>query len=222
MDTRGGILNLPSLPGSMPSTHTDAASPRQLVQQFHKRLLQTAQDLLKLLSAAPVSFPVIRLIQQAMLPQAKQVHVAEVFLSRLFEEISRDETTNDPDYVEYDFLPGVRQILQETVPIPDKFKVIEAVSESLGSRYGRLRDFYALATAPFIASEDTLPINQESRPFARIVASVWRHIGGTYAEWADTLEQYISPPVPVPQPVYGKSTIGDSVLTPPDSSSLGT
>jgi len=183
--------NLPAMPDDTPFVENRAFSPGGMVQQFRAVASTMACKLLNLLSAAPVSFPVIRLIQQAMLPQAQQVHIAEIFLSGLLEEVFRDEATNDPDYVEYDFLPGVREIIRETVPIPDEFQVIEAVSTFLGSRYGHLRDFYALAATPSVIKDGEISMDRDSRPFAKIVASVWRHLGGMYESLANNLEQYI-------------------------------
>ncbi|HVB24716.1 MAG TPA: SAV_2336 N-terminal domain-related protein, partial [Ktedonobacteraceae bacterium] len=191
--TLGAVFyqNLPSMPSDAPFVANDTSSPRELVQQFRAVASTMACKLLNLLSAAPISFPVIRLIQQAMLPQAQQVHVAEIFLSGLLEEVFHNEATNDPDSVEYDFLPGVREVIRETVPIPDEFQVIEVVSTFLGSRYGHLRDFYALATTPSLVKLGGFSITKDSRPFAKIVASVWHHLGGMYESLADQLEQYV-------------------------------
>ena len=181
----------PSVPGDGPFIEQHTFSPRDLVRQFRAVASAMASKLLSLLSAAPVSFPVIRLIQQALLPQSQQVHVAEIFLSGLLEEVSRDETTNDPDYIEYDFLPGVREVIRETVSIHDESQVIEAVSTFLGGRYGHLRDFYALATTSSIAKTGDFLLEKEIRPFARIVVGIWRHLGGVYETLADNLERCV-------------------------------
>lgn len=183
--------NLPTSPENILSTQVSNGNARQLIQKFNHTASQTAQTLLKLLSVAPISFPVIRLIQQAKLPGARQIHVAEVFLSGLFEEYLRGET-NNPDDTEYDFLPEVREVLRESVSILDESKIIDAVSEHLGNRYGHLKDFRTIASKSSNnhINEGILAINEKSRLFARIVASSWRHRGGIYAQWADNLEKY--------------------------------
>lgn len=183
--------DLPPLPESLSPQQDRAPSARELVKQFRYMASQTAYDLLRYLSVAPISLPVIRLVQQTMFPLARQEHIAEVFLSGLFKEISRDETTNNHDYVEYDFLPGVRDALRETLDISDEFRIIETISQYLGDRYGHLRDFYALADSASPAHKDTYSIRQESRVFARIVSAAWRRMGGIHTVWADNLEQPI-------------------------------
>jgi hypothetical protein len=63
-----------------------------------------------------------------MLQEATQVHIAEVFLGGLLEEIYRDETRQDPDRVQYDFIAGVRDELINTVPVPDAHRVLREIS----------------------------------------------------------------------------------------------
>ena len=62
-------------------------SARESVQGFQAIASPIAQKLATLLSAAPISLPIIRLLQQTMLPESRQIHVAEVLLGGLLEEI---------------------------------------------------------------------------------------------------------------------------------------
>lgn len=78
------------------------------------------------MAAAPVSLPVVHLIQQTLLQESTQVHVAEVFMSGL---IRAFPLPNDPTQRGYDFLSDtVRDRLGKAVSIPDTLKVIETIS----------------------------------------------------------------------------------------------
>lgn len=165
-------------------------SARKRVQLFHANASQTARRLAGLLAAAPVpvSLQVIRLIRQTMLPQARQVHIAEVLLSGLLEEIYRDETATDPDYdVEYDFIAGIRDELLNAVPIPDGQRVLREISTFIGQRYGQTHDFLALVTTQERSKQNVI-VTGESRLFAQITATVLRRFGGDFASLAENLE----------------------------------
>jgi len=58
-------------------------SASELVQHFRATASPTARRLAGLMAAIPVTLPVVRLIQQTMLPESGQIHVAEVFMSGL-------------------------------------------------------------------------------------------------------------------------------------------
>src|SRR6266568_6042967 len=114
-----------SLMDDYPDTNQDKDSltPKKRVQRFQKAASPLACKLAALLAATPISLPVIRLIQQIMLPESNQVHVAEILLGGLLEEIYPDENVIHPDYIEYDFLPGVRDELLNAISMPDAFQV---------------------------------------------------------------------------------------------------
>jgi hypothetical protein len=69
------------------------------------------------LATVPLSLPVMRLVQQTMLPGTGQVHLAEVFLSGLLQSTTTDPEKVAPDEVQYNFLPGVREYLLAHVPV---------------------------------------------------------------------------------------------------------
>jgi hypothetical protein len=59
--------------------------------------------------------PIMRLVQQVLLPQPRLVHLAEVFLSGLLVRADRDleetERETDPFKIPFDFLPEVGELL---------------------------------------------------------------------------------------------------------------
>ncbi|NES86289.1 MAG: formylglycine-generating enzyme family protein, partial [Moorea sp. SIO2B7] len=82
-----------------------------LVSRFRATASPMARRLAGLMAAAPVSLPVVQLIQQTLLPKSAQIHVAEVFMSGLLQSIKPVDQDSNPDYIEYDFKPGVRELL---------------------------------------------------------------------------------------------------------------
>jgi hypothetical protein len=93
------------------------AAPRVVVTPYTRRgrfwqvASPTARRLAGLLAAAPVlTLPVIRLVRQALLPEARQVHEAEVLLGGLLQVVSSPATGAEaphPDEVRYDFHDGL-------------------------------------------------------------------------------------------------------------------
>ena len=83
----------------------DALSPKQQVEQFEVMSSPIAQRLMCLLAASPViTLPVIRLIQETMLPASRQMNVAEVLLGGLLKPIELPKTDCDPNELEYAFV----------------------------------------------------------------------------------------------------------------------
>ncbi|MGA1134033.1 MAG: SUMF1/EgtB/PvdO family nonheme iron enzyme [Prochlorotrichaceae cyanobacterium] len=156
----------------------------------------TARKLAGLMAAAPVSLPVVHLIQQTLLQESTQVHVAEVFMSGL---IRAFPLPNDPTQRGYDFLSDtVRDRLGKAVSIPDTLKVIETISAHVSQRLGLgTKSFRAL-----IALSPTLEADQQTvlRPFAELAINTLEKLGSDYCAMAQTLKQQLrgNPPPPLP------------------------
>jgi formylglycine-generating enzyme required for sulfatase activity len=160
-------------------------SPRERVQRFLNTASPLAGRLAGLMAAAPVSLPVVQVIQQALLPQSNQVHVAEVYMMQSVETGFNDSR--------YDFLPGVRECLVGTMPMDQTQAVLDTVSAEIGRRLGRsIKTFEAL-----LLSRQPLDGDGQKlvKPFAEIAVTVLRRLGGTYAALA---EQIAAPVAPLP------------------------
>ncbi|MEO0967715.1 MAG: SAV_2336 N-terminal domain-related protein [Cyanobacteria bacterium J06639_18] len=156
-----------------------------LVNRFRATASPTARRLAGLMAAAPVSLPVVQLIQQTLLPNSRQIHAAEVFMSGLLKSITPQNT--QVDYIEYEFIPGVRELLVDSVPKSKTISVIDAVSEYIAKRLGlSVREFEAQLLFP---SEGDVNLASKIHPFAQIKAQVLRRLGGIYTEIAQDLEQ---------------------------------
>ncbi len=173
------------------TNRTIKLSAAQRVQRFYATASPTAQKLASYLAAAPLTLPVMRLLQEIMLPQSQQVHLAEVFLGGLLkQENSKQEfreLLKNTNSIKYDFHEGVRVLLLDSVLIPDALKVIQAVSKFLEHSLGKNLDFQALLSDP--RAFNGIQLDEQSRPFAVIQAEVLRRLGGEYARLARRIEK---------------------------------
>jgi hypothetical protein len=167
---------------------TTELSAEKRLQRFRVTASPMARKLAVLLAAAPViCLPVVRIIQAQMLPESRQVHVAEVFLGGLLTPLSEIRAETNPDSVEYDFMPGVRDILLESIPALDSLDVIGKVSEFVANRLGvSLAEFAAVLRNPAQAKDEK--VAEKVRPFAMVTAQVLKRMGGEYARIAEQLE----------------------------------
>lgn len=168
----------------------DQIPPDERVRRFRSTASPTAWRLACYLAAAPLSLPVIRLIQRVMLPESKQIHLAEFFLSGLIRQISLYTLVSEhPDEIEYDFVDGVREILLGHVYVSETIDVLSSVSDFVNRNSGQAFDFRALIAAPDYDSLDRINIDEGSRPFAAVTTQVLLRLGGTYAKLAKLLDE---------------------------------
>jgi formylglycine-generating enzyme required for sulfatase activity len=175
----------------------------QRVQRFRATTSPLGRKLAGLLAAAPfINLPVVRLIQQTLLPQSRSPQVAEVFLGGLLQPKSEISSDTNPDAVEYEFIAvDCRDILLEDSPVNDSIDVLNAVSRYVAAQMGRsLSEFMAMLKAP---SKDKV---ENVKPFAELTARILRKLGGEYAQLADELQpsQTDKEPPETPEPTLPK------------------
>ncbi len=184
-----------------PETESEISSGRLLpderVRRFRASVAPEAMRLAECLSAAPISLPVIRLVQEAMLEAPRQSYLAEVLLGGLFYRLD-DQQDVDAEDAQYEFLPGVRDILLRRLQRLDALRVLHTVSAYVGTRFGQARDFQALLVGDGV--DGSLVIGPQSRPFALVAEHVLRMLGGQFGSAADRLAQVLElAPVPTSQ-----------------------
>ena len=157
-------------------------TPYTRLNRFWQVASPTARRLAGLLAAAPVlSLPVVRLVRQSLLPEALQVHEAEVLLGGLLRVVSAAVSAVEdahPDEVRYDFHEGLRPLLLDAVPTADAAEVLERVSAYVEEHLGEGRDFRAILADPTAVGTSLQP---DRSPFARVAAEVLLRLGGDYA-----------------------------------------
>jgi hypothetical protein len=160
-----------------------SVSPRERLRRFRAHASPEAYQLSVCLAAAPLSLPVMRLVQGAILPASKPSHLAEVFLSGLLRRMGSDDDGVGADDIEYDFRQGVRVELLGELARHDALRILSRVSSFVSDRLGSPLDFLALLTT----DRPRPPVPELSPPFARVAYQVLRSLGGRYGEAADRL-----------------------------------
>ncbi|NER22829.1 MAG: formylglycine-generating enzyme family protein [Symploca sp. SIO1B1] len=213
--TTGILWDLSLLPQASAATQ-EQLSAVDLVKRFRTTASPIARRLAGLMAAVPVSLPVVYLIQETLLPESRQVHVAEVFMSGLLQpqsdvggvgakhlgdNLSQKPKVYNPNaspsdswetnpgsdqIVQYEFVEGVRNLLVDSVPIPDVDAVLEKVSQYIARRAGLSMNNFAALLSPHAKWDKAT--EKEVMPFARIATQVLHRLGGEYAALAEQLE----------------------------------
>lgn len=180
--------------------YAEPTTPATWIAHFEEGYSPEAFRLLRLLAAAPLSLPVMRLVQRSMLPESTPMHLAEVFLSGLLVRRTPARTGEDPDSVLYDFRDGVRESLLSRLTRTESLRVlrgvIKGVSKRVEATFGGVTDFQALvAAAGTTGGLDGLELPEDSQAFAEVALAVIRGTGGDYAEVAARLVDGVGAPV---------------------------
>ncbi|MFD9522885.1 SAV_2336 N-terminal domain-related protein [Streptomyces sp. NPDC059979] len=116
--------------------------PRELVARFRSSAAPRAVQLAVYLSAAPLTLPVMRLVQRTMLPDSEPSDLAEVLLSGLLRR-----SGPGPGHW-YEFVPGVQDVLLGPLGRDEAALVLKHCSEYVLAHFGRdVRNFPALAVS---------------------------------------------------------------------------
>ncbi|GCL37714.1 hypothetical protein SR1949_28250 [Sphaerospermopsis reniformis] len=197
MDTVG-IVFMPNwkelIPTDKLSSSQTIEEPELLVNKLVNKLVNTfyhsasplARKLAIYMASAPVSMPVIHLIQEKMLPQPrKPIILAEIFMSGLL-ELRLVSEENQPEIWRYEFVKGVRKVLLRSIRKTEVDAVFETVSQYIAQKAGiQIKNFQALLFANSDWDENT---KAEILPFAEITKEVLQNLGGDYARLAQQLE----------------------------------
>jgi len=164
---------------NQPSLPEESASP---IARFREMVTPRSRELAGFLAAVPLTLPVVRLVTQMMRPPASVAHFAELLLSGIVHEQYRDP---DPERTLYEFAPGLREYLLNTVTVRDAVITLQRVDAFLSSQAAQ-----ALDVARILAEPEQYwpgPISPNRQPLADAAARVLRRLGGPYVEAAARL-----------------------------------
>jgi hypothetical protein len=139
------------------------------IRRFHAVASPEAAELAAHAAVAVPSLPVMQLIQQRIVPQSGPSDLAELLLSGLLRPVDAVPGL-------YDFIPGARAALLETLPRPESLattEVLRQIAEEIHARAGSAaRTFQAvMRVAEGIGDHSFSP---ENRPFALVSAEALR------------------------------------------------
>ena len=179
------LASPPPLTASAPGLPADR-SAAETVRRFRAAASPTAFQLACYLSAAWLNLPVMRLVQRVMLPESDTAHLAEVFLGGLLRAVPADGDRPDPEIVQYDFLPKVRDELNNYLLRDQMLNVLRETSQFVTERFGQPLDFAALLADPAGTPLPALA-GEGGPPLAYVAATVLAKLGGRYRALADRL-----------------------------------
>jgi hypothetical protein len=185
-ETQPRVAVLPAPRKPLNNGHT---SRKYLKRFLDREASPEAAELAGYLAAAPLTLPIMRLIQRAMLPHSGPEHLAEIFLSDLLQKADPGSDRSDPDDVLYEFRDDLREQLLGSLTRRESLRVLDVlsgVSGVIAERFGGRLDFRALASQ---ASAGPYALPPASLPFARIAADVLQGLGGSYTELAEALNE---------------------------------
>lgn len=156
------------------------------LRNFYKYASTTSKELLELLAIVPLSLPIIKLVQQKLLPQSSQEHLSEVFMSSIIDKEQKidgfyqfNKVSNEQN--------GVREELIKKIGAKKAFQTIVKLSEIIHSQ-GGIFDFLAYVVDPTTLRQSN-EFNEIDREFARISVTVLNEMGVKYKELADRLQE---------------------------------
>src|SRR5712692_1600459 len=151
--------------------------------RFRAAASPAAYQLAGYLAVAPLSLPVMRLVQRVMMPRSQSAQLAEIFLGGLLRRVGSD--AGDQESASYDFHDGVRELLVAGLSRADTLRVLDEASRFVSARLGSPTTFQALLAAGADKIADLDP------PFAQVAYTALRALGGHYADVAAKLEPYL-------------------------------
>jgi tetratricopeptide (TPR) repeat protein len=176
-------------PAAEPAGTLDRASdPEELLHRFREVASAEAMQLLQWLAAAPLSTSTMRLVQRTMLPDSRPSALAEIFLSGLL--VCREAAQQDPEELEYDLDPNVRDALLVGLPRHDRLAVLTTVSHAVAHHLGVPDDLAAC-----LAGRSSRSVVAAASPaYGQVALRVLTSLGGRYAEVAGQLAPTIGSP----------------------------
>lgn len=175
---------------------------RRRVSEFKASASPSAFRLACYLAAVQLNFPVMRLVQQAMMPESRQSHLAEVLLGGLIRIKESNPPDNDPDDILYEFYPGVDELLidpkQNHIDPREVLRVVAEISRLIENRLPFASEFRVMLASAKGEGEERIAPGKKA--FATISPVVLRrffgetaaegHVARTAADEAgDALEQ---------------------------------
>ncbi len=225
---RTDLLALLTGPWSRPTDHDTypweqdgEPSATERVQRFRGAVSPTAFDLATHLAAAPLTWTVMRMIQQ-MVPGAGRPQLSEIFAGRVVRPAPAADP-GGPERIALEFHPGVRAELLAFGRRSEAIRVLRAVGDLLGPQVSVLRDTDRMLDEP--DRVPVPPVTEANRPFLAVEETVLAAISGRYlarsrliadrihqaASDADNVQDVtMSNSTDVPTPLPSSAPLGES------------
>lgn len=184
----GAVFKLDKVYGERIIATDQDKTDEERVEHFYNIASEPAKRLAEYLSVVPLTFHVMKIVQELFVPNATQVHLSELFMSGLINK----EHKRGKIYSFYDTncsQESVREILLNLLGVSKAVKTIVRISEFVSKGEGAF-DFLAFLQDPDYLAKGKVS-NEFDREFARISATLLEKMGGEYARKANELTEYI-------------------------------
>ncbi|MEU8411409.1 FxSxx-COOH system tetratricopeptide repeat protein [Amycolatopsis japonica] len=171
----------------LPAEPVESLTAEKRVLRFRTLASVQAFRLAALLAAAPLSLPLIRIVQRVLLPNSGNSELAEVMLGGLLKKLPDNETRPGRTTVSYDFIDGVREELLACGQRSETAQVARVLSAFAGHENSALRNFADALEEPDEAEEPEP--TAEAIPHLRVQAAVLRALSGPYHRRAGKLRR---------------------------------
>lgn len=145
-----------------------------------------------LAAVAPVTPPVMRMVQEALGPPTDTGHLVEVFLGGLMHNSAEDTTGRLPQPEFFDFSDNARRILLGTLPARELLRTTRLIADRLAACVGHSPSFTAWVAHPGGAAV----IGAPERSFAQLEERLLKRLGVAAHIDAPPAGQ----PLPAPEP----------------------
>ena len=158
------------------------------VEHFYKVASDEAIGLAHYFSIIPLTFPVMKIVQELFLPNTTQVHLSEVFMSGLIDKTHKQENI----YAFYDdgsSKESVRDILLNLLGTSKAVESMVQISSYVSSAGGQFSFLAFLQDPDYLEKSGVL--TEFDQEFARISATLLEKMGGEYAKKANELIEFL-------------------------------
>ncbi|MEU5848657.1 FxSxx-COOH system tetratricopeptide repeat protein [Saccharopolyspora shandongensis] len=180
-DIGGEVLDPPPRPAEEPTAHDQ-------VLHFRTFASQEAFQLAGLLAAAPLSLPMMQVVQRVLLPNSDQSALAEVLLGGLLTRLPAVAEGNDLATPVFEFRDGVREELLATGRRSDTVRVARLTGDC-GQHVPVLRNFRDAVDDPEHAEYPEA--TEETVPHLRVQEALFRALSGRHAARAKRVNQQL-------------------------------
>lgn len=210
----GTLLPLESVSASLDEATGRSAAPSgaaepmtalERVQHFRSAASAPAYQLACYFAATRPVLPVLRIVQRQMMPETGPGHLAEFLLSGLVRPRTTEQATEtpagksagrsaehesagrvDPERVEYEFYPGVQDLLLAQLDVSEVTRIMPAIEAYLKTHLGESYELSALIPDDRGAEK----ISAEARPFVEPAFELMQRILGRRPRAARTASVY--------------------------------
>jgi len=161
------------------SLPVDAPTAQERVRLFRRFASPAAFELATLLAAAPLSWPVVRVVL-GLMPSADRGHLSEVLAGGLMRSVGAAEADGPANEIVFEIEQAVRLELMAYGSKSDALRVLRAAADALGDVMDARRYLGAVLTSARPESVEIPPVTARNLAFLAVEEAVLASVGGRF------------------------------------------